>query len=120
MTPEREFLKTMIALLRPSEIRPEMYADELRRKMEEIREKARARQRADLTALSKDLTLTEAEIRAGCDKARDRYEKSLKRLKPLEDRFEREVRIPMLIDSGVLNKRASVLLGRRSRARSAA
>lgn len=108
----RERLKRMIDVTRPQAVRAEMYADPLMRRMRKIRQDANDGQHKDLLALYNDHSLTGEQLRAGCDKAQARYEKTMKKLLPLEARFEREVRIPGLINSGILKKSAAAALRR--------
>ena len=110
----RKHLKDLSETMRPDVIRPEMFTNPLMRRMEAIREKARAGYRKDLLALCANRALSDDQLQDGRDAARLRYEKALAKLKPLEKRWELEVRIPMLIGSGVLKKSAEALLSRRS------
>jgi hypothetical protein len=98
----RANLKELIDMMRPDRITADMYADPLLRSIERIRERARNRYRSDLLALHSDRTLTDEQRSNGFYKARDRREASLKKLQPLEDRFEVEVKIPLLLKTGVL------------------
>jgi len=111
---ERENLKKLIDMTRPKAVRAEMYADPLLRKMHKVRQDANDGHHEDLLALYNDRSLTGAELRLGADKAWARYEKTMEKLRPLEERFEREVHIPGLIDSGLLKKSAARVLRRRS------
>ena len=111
---KREHLLEMIDILRPSLIKSEMYADPLLREMNKIRQNARERKRKDLLALYNDRLLTDLQRETGLNKASDRYEKAMKKMRPLEERFEREVRIPMMVSSGILKKSAvTAVAGRR-------
>lgn len=110
---EREQIKKLIDLTRPKAVRAEMYSDPLMRKMHKVRQDANDGHHNDLLALYEDRSLTGAELRSGADKAWARYEKTMEKLRPLEERFEREVRIPGLIDSGLLKKSAAAPLRRR-------
>lgn len=110
---EREELKKLIDMTRPKTVRAEMYSDPLMRKMRKVRQDANDGHHADLLALDADRSLTGAELSAGADKAWARYEKAMEKLRPLEERFEREVEIPGLINSGLLKKSAAVALRRR-------
>jgi hypothetical protein len=98
----RANLKELIEMLRPNPIKADMYADPLMRSMERIRERARKRYHDDLLALYTDRTLTVDQRSKGFDKASARNDAALKKLRPLEDRFETEVMIPMMVRSGVL------------------
>lgn len=111
---EREQLKKLIDLTRPKTVRAEMYADPLMRKMRKVRQDANDGHHEDLLALYNDRSMTEAELSAGADRAWARYEKTMEKLRPLEERFEREVEIPGLISSGLLKKSAASALRRRS------
>lgn len=110
---EREFIKRMIELTRPAAVRAEMYADPLMRKMHKVRQDANDGHHKDLLALYNDRSLTEAQLRAGSNKAQARYSKAMEKLVPLEERFEREVRLPGLINSGLLKKSAAESLRRK-------
>lgn len=110
---EREELMKLIDLTRPKAVRAEMYADPLMRKMHKVRQNANDGHHEDLLALYNDRSLTEAELSAGADRAWARYEKTMEKLRPLQERFEREVEIPGLIDSGLLKKSAAAPLRRR-------
>ena len=110
---EREHIKKMIEVTRPSSIRAEMYSDPLMRRMNKIRQDANDGYHKDLLALDHDRSLTEEQLRDGLNKARERYSKTREKLLPLEERFEREVTIPNLVESGVLKKSAAVALRRR-------
>lgn len=111
---ERENLKKLIDMTRPSAVRAEMYADPLMRRINKIRQDANDGYHNDLLALYNDHTLTEQQLRAGFDKAFARCEKTREKLVPLNERFEREVRIPSLVSSGVLKKSAlTAISGRR-------
>lgn len=98
----RASLKKLIDVL-PSPLVPaDMYADPLMRSMHRIRDRAHKRLREDLLALYLDRTSTEDERRSGFDKASRRHDAALAKLRPLEERFDREVWIPHLKKSGVL------------------
>ena len=103
---ERESLKKLIDMTRPSAIRAEMYTDPLMRRINKIRQDANDGFHRDLLALYNDHDLTEEQLRARFDKANARCEKKREKLDPLYERFEREVRIPSLVSSGVLKKSA--------------
>jgi hypothetical protein len=98
----RANLKELIGMIRPSRITADMYADPLMRSMERIRERAGKRYREDLLALYSDRALTDEQRWKGLRRAQERKEVALKKLQPLEERFEVEVRIPMLLETGVL------------------
>ncbi len=111
---KREHLLEIIEMLRPWLIKPDMYANALLRKMDKVRQDARERKRKDLLALFNDRSLTDMQRGIGFNTASDRYEKAMKKMRPLEERFEREVTIPMMVSSGILKKSAvTALAGRR-------
>lgn len=110
---EREELKKLIDMTRPKVVRAEMYADPLMRKMRKVRQDANDGHHEDLLSLYNDRSLTGAELRVGANKAWARYEKRMEKLRPLEERFEREVEIPGLVNSGLLKKSAASVLLRR-------
>ena len=111
---ERENLKKLIDMTRPSAIRADMYADPLMRRINKIRQDANDGYHRDLLALYNDHDLTEEQLLAGFDRANARCEKKREKLDPLYERFEREVRIPGLINSGILKKSAARVLRRRA------
>jgi hypothetical protein len=110
---EREHLKVMIEKTRPDTVRAEMYSDPLMRRMKKVNQDANDGYHEDLLALYSDRSLTEQQLRAGSAKAHARWENALKKLVPLEERFEREVRIPGIINSGLLKKSAAAALRKR-------
>jgi hypothetical protein len=113
---ERENLKKLIDVTRPQAVRAEMYSDPLMRKMNKVRQDANDGYHKDLLALYDDRSLTAGELRLGADKAWARYEKTMEKLRPLQERFEREVSIPSMVSSGVLKKSAlAAISGRRRR-----
>lgn len=110
---EREYIRKLIEITRPKAVRAEMYADPLLRKINKVRQDANDGHHKDLLALYIDRSLTDAQLRVGSDGAQARYDKAMKKLIPLEKRFEREVTIPGLIRSGLLKKSAEAPLRRR-------
>mgnify|MGYP001607548980 CR=1 FL=1 len=112
---KREHLLELIEILRPSLIKPEMYVNPLLRKMNKVLQDAWERKRKDLLALYNDRSLTDMQRGIGLNNASDRYEKAMKKMRPLEDRFEREVRIPMMVNSGILKKSAVAAVAARRR-----
>jgi hypothetical protein len=95
----RANLKELIDRIRPSRITADMYADPLMRSMERSRERAGKRYREDLLALYADRALTDDQRWRGLRKAQERRDAVLKKL---DERFEVEVEIPMLLKAGVL------------------
>lgn len=110
---ERENISKMIEQTRPGAVRAEMYDDPLMRAMKMVNQEADDGYHADLTKLYNDPSLTEEQLRAGSDKAHARWKKTLEKLVPLRERFEREVRLPGLINSGLLKKSAAASLRRK-------
>lgn len=100
----REGLKELIDIMRPSRITADMIADPLVRSMRRIRERAWNRMRDDLLALYADRTLTDAQREDGFRKADLRKSTAMKKLIPLEERYEMEVTIPSMLRSGYLRR----------------
>jgi hypothetical protein len=111
----RSELKNRINSLRQRGITADMIADPLIRSMERISERAFKRFRADLVALHEDQKLNDDQRERGVDAARRRRDVTLKKIRPLEERFEAEVRIPLLLSLGVLRKPQSNTSKRRSK-----
>ncbi len=110
---EREFIKKMIGETRPSVVRAEMYANPLTRAMEMVRQEAKDGYHKDLTRLYNDPFLTEEQLCVGSTKAHARWAKTLEKLVPLRERYEREVQLPGLVNSGMLKKSAAASLRRK-------
>jgi hypothetical protein len=100
----RLFLKKLLACVKPPLISAEMYSDPLRRSMARICERADRGYREDMLALIADKTLTDVQRMKGFHKARSRQDATLKKLDPLRERYDREVWIPLLKETGVLRK----------------
>ena len=100
----RAQLKDMIDLIPQDRIKADMYADPLLRSMNRIRERAWNRMREDLLALYADRTLSDAQREKGFDEADLRKTTAMKKLAPLKQRFEDEVRIPVMLQTGVLRR----------------
>src|ERR1700733_13419660 len=98
----RAFLKKLLTCVTPSPISAEMYANPLRRSMARIYERADKGYREDMLALIADRTLTDVQRMKGFHKARARQNATLKKLDPLRERYDREVWIPLLKETGVL------------------
>jgi hypothetical protein len=86
--------------------------------MERVRERARKRYRDDLLVLYADRSLTEDQRTKGYHGAREREKAAREKLIPLEERFDREVWIPLMKSVGVL-KNLTAESGRRRAAKRA-
>ena len=98
----RASLKRLIDAIPTPRIPADMYADPLLRSMHRVRDRAHNRLREDLLVLYLDKTLTDDDRRSGFDKAERRHDAGLAKLRPLEERFDREVWIPHMKISGML------------------
>jgi hypothetical protein len=98
----RADLKEKIDSMQPSRISADLYADPLMRSMARVRERAANGYKKALLALYADRRLTDVQRNEGVRKARQNEEQELKKLVPLEKRFQEEIYIPMLVQTGVL------------------
>ncbi|HXT01443.1 MAG TPA: hypothetical protein VN915_12255 [Elusimicrobiota bacterium] len=111
----RAELRERIDSLKPSRIAADLYADPLMRSMARVRERAAAGYKKALLALYADRGLTDVQRTKGYCKALEIEAKMLKKLEPLEKRFQEEVYIPLMVETGVLKGAAAKSSKRRSK-----
>ena len=111
----RAALKEMVDSLKPRRIAADLYADPLMRSMARVRERAANGYKKDLLALYADRRLTDGQRTEGTRKAFLNEEQALKKLIPLEKRFQDEVYIPLMIETGVLKPSAANPAKRRAK-----
>ena len=100
----RAFLKKLLACAPLPQISAEMYADPFVRSLARVSERARIRYRNDMLALIADPALTDAQRVKGFHKAKRHEEAGRKKERSMRERYDREVRIPELIRTGVLRE----------------
>lgn len=100
----RAFLKELLACAPMPQIPAEMYVDPFLRSLARVSERGRIRYRNEMLALIADTTLTDAQRVKGFHKAQRHEEAARKKERSMRERYDREVRISMLIRTGVLRE----------------